>query len=75
MVGGSLSLWKVLMNSRFYRTSHTLLQLICGLRTCTASRSAYFVFCLSPLVRGSSGRDGTSGRRHEANGSERTSLI
>ena len=32
-------------------------------------------FCLSPLVRGSSERDGTSGRRHEANGSERTSLI
>ena len=55
MVGGSLSLWKVLMNSRFYRTSHTLLQLIFssyGLRTCTASRSAYFVFAFRPLFGG-----------------------
>ena len=52
MVGGSLSLWKVLMNSLLNRTSQTLFQLIYGLRTCTASRSAYFVFAFRPLFGG-----------------------
>ena len=71
MVGGSLSLWKVLMNSLLNRTSHTIFWASYLHRV----QIGMLRFCLSPLVRGSSGRDGTSGRRHEANGSERTSLI